>query len=346
MDAKESLRIFVLGKLAVLSRGISLQLPRSRKTRALLAYLTVTARPHSRARLCSIFWPVPDDPRAALRWSLTRLRPLVDEPQCPRIIADRDEVRLELDQVSVDIASVRSLARDGTDSISTEALRQATAALEHDFLEGLDLPDCQDFQNWCTAEREEMRRLRVRLLTALVARLEDAPDEATPHARALCALDPANEGSRATLVRLLRTAGRVREADEQFRSALKDLDEFQVVSTGALRQAAQPPLQASLQTRVIDSPTGRAEPEGLRERFAPHEVAVLQGLGRRSDCLRLRRRWSAVGVGDALAQPSCLQLGKSDMAPLDRRVCAGSLVCPFRSPRPRPFSWDQSGLVG
>src|ERR1700704_5817345 len=91
MKGKELLRVSVLGNLAVLRQGTRMQLPPSKKTRALLAYLAVTARPHSRDRLCAMLWPIPDDPRAALRWSLTRLRPLVDEPKCPRIIADRDK---------------------------------------------------------------------------------------------------------------------------------------------------------------------------------------------------------------------------------------------------------------
>src|SRR5262249_26130040 len=64
-------------------------------------------------------------------------------------------------------------------------LRQATETLQGDFLEGLNLPDCREFQSWCIGEREETRRLRVRLLAALVARLEGEPDHALPHARAL-----------------------------------------------------------------------------------------------------------------------------------------------------------------
>jgi len=90
MKGKELLRVSVLGNLAVSRHGMRMQLPPSKKTRALLAYLAVTDRPHSRDRLCSMFWPVPDDPRAALRWSLTRLRPLIDEPDCRRIVADRE----------------------------------------------------------------------------------------------------------------------------------------------------------------------------------------------------------------------------------------------------------------
>jgi DNA-binding SARP family transcriptional activator len=141
-----SLDVCVLGRLAVLRDGTRMQLPPSKKTRALLANLAVTARPHSRDRLCAMLWSLPDDPRAALRWSLSRLRPLVDEPDHPRIVAGRDHVGLDLDGVTVDILSLRNIARNGTDAIPTDVLREAADALEHDFLEGLDLPGCHEFR--------------------------------------------------------------------------------------------------------------------------------------------------------------------------------------------------------
>jgi DNA-binding SARP family transcriptional activator/pimeloyl-ACP methyl ester carboxylesterase len=292
MKGKESLRVSVLGNLAVLRHRTRMQLPPSKKTRALLGYLAVTARPHSRDRLCAMFWAVPDDPRAALRWSLTRLRPLVDEPDCRRIIADRENVGLDLGRVTVDISSLRSVARNGMDSVSTDALRQATVAFEGDFLEGLDLPDCHEFQIWCTGEREETRRLRVRLLTALVARLEHVPDEALPHARALSLLEPADEAAQATLVRLLRAAGRWREAEEQFERAQRRLGEFNVVRTGALRQAAQLPLQVDARARADD----RIAPPAERLRACPalHEVQFC----RTSDGVRIA--YACVGEGPPL----------------------------------------------
>jgi len=288
---KQLLRVCVLGNLIVLRQGTRMQLPPSKKTRALLAYLAVTARPHSRDRLCAMLWPVPDDPRAALRWSLTRLRPLVDEPGCRRIIADRDNVGLDPDLVAVDILSLRNVARNGTDTISTDALRQATEALDGDFLEGLDLPDCREFQNWCTGEREETRRLRVRLLTALVSRLADVPEDALRHARALSLLEPANEAVQVTLVGLLRTTGRAREAEQQFQNAQRRLEEFNVVSTGALRQAAQLPLQADARTRVDDAAWLRARPALQEEQFC-----------RTSDDVRIA--YSCVGEGPAVVWAS------------------------------------------
>src|SRR5215475_2800296 len=226
MTGKEVLHVSVLGNLAVLRQGIRMPLPPSKKTRALLAYLAVTARTHSRDRLCAMFWPVPDDPRAALRWSLSRLRPLVDERECRRIVADRENVGIDLSHVNVDLLSLRNVTRNGLDAIATDALRQTAETFEGDFLEGLDLPDCLEFQCWCTGEREAARRLRVRLLAALIGRLEGVPDQALSHARALSLLEPADEAFQATLVRLLRASGRAREAEEQFQRAQRRLEEF------------------------------------------------------------------------------------------------------------------------
>src|SRR5260370_12178530 len=77
MKGKESLRVSVLGNLAVLRHRTRMQLPPSKKTRALLAYLAVTARSHSRDRLCAMFWAFPHDPRPPFPWRFSPLRPLV-----------------------------------------------------------------------------------------------------------------------------------------------------------------------------------------------------------------------------------------------------------------------------
>ena len=76
----------LLGELEVSRAGRKVPLPASKKTRALLGYLVANAGPHLRERLCDLLWQGPDDPRAALRWSLTKLRALFDED---RIVADR-----------------------------------------------------------------------------------------------------------------------------------------------------------------------------------------------------------------------------------------------------------------
>jgi pimeloyl-ACP methyl ester carboxylesterase len=213
-------------------------------------------------------------------------------PNDRRIIADRENVAFDLGRVTVDLLSLRTACQYGADAMSTEALRQATDGLQGDFLEGLDLPDCHEFQSWCIGEREETRRLRVRLLAALVARLDGMPDDALPHARALSLLEPENESIQATLVRLLRATGRRREADEHFQTADRRLAEFNVARTGILRQALQLPLQAEVQkepTAPRLSPTGRPGRSTAR-----HEVRFCKT----SDDVRIA--YASVGDGPPL----------------------------------------------
>src|SRR5688500_987983 len=137
------LEIRLLGDLEVLRGGRPQPLPASKKTRALLAYLVATGRPHLRERLCDLFWDGPDDPRAALRWSLTKLRPLVE----PHLVAGREHV--EFNSPDIDIAQISNV-REAT----TETLEQWAAMFRGEFLDGLDLPSCFRYQQWCVAERE------------------------------------------------------------------------------------------------------------------------------------------------------------------------------------------------
>ena len=96
-----------MGPLAVARDGRPVALPPSKKTRALLAYLVASGRPHRREQLCSIFWDVPDDPRGALRWSLSKIRGLVDGDDAPRLVADRETVRFEPHGAAVDALALR-----------------------------------------------------------------------------------------------------------------------------------------------------------------------------------------------------------------------------------------------
>ncbi len=184
------LEIRLLGELAIAREGVPLALPKSRKTLALLAYLAATGRRHRRDRLCSLLWELPDDPRGALRWSLSKVRALVDEPERKRILADRESVALEADGAYIDVLAVREAHAKGLVDLPTPRLKALAEAWRGDFLEGLDLPDCRDFQAWCLAERDEARAAHAKVLRVLIDRLSIEPEAALPHARALAAIEP------------------------------------------------------------------------------------------------------------------------------------------------------------
>jgi DNA-binding SARP family transcriptional activator/tetratricopeptide (TPR) repeat protein len=216
--------IRILGELEVVRGGKPLPLPASKKTRALLGYLVVTgARPQPRQRLCELLWDGPDDPRAALRWSLTKIRPLVDDARATRIVADREHVAFEACGATTDLASVRESLGSLADA-SLDTLRRAAARFRGELLEGLDLPECYRYHEWCIAARAAARRLRGHILATLAERLVDDPEEALGFARARVTIDPLAEAGHIAVMQLLAKLGRPRDALKQYESCRRVLE--------------------------------------------------------------------------------------------------------------------------
>ena len=141
----------------------------------------------------------------------------------------------------VDLATVRRLLGGGgagLASASIDDLRSAIALLGGEFLDGLDLPGCYRYQEWCLAEREAVSGLRLAALSALIEQLPNEPEEALRYSRALVAADPLSEVGHASVVRILRDLGRRREALRHYDHARRVLHaELGVRPSGALEAA-------------------------------------------------------------------------------------------------------------
>ncbi len=207
------LHIRLLGDLQVTRAGEMIALPASKRTRALLGYLVSNRTPQLRQSLCDLLWDGPDDPRGALRWSLSKLRDVVDDPGTTRLNADRERVGFVAQRAFIDVERVRALVAGSAEDVPLEALAEAAALLQGEFLDGLDLPSCHRFHHWCMAERERLGTLRRDLLTRLIERLQDDTPRALVYARSLVAADPLSEAAHAMLIRLLTKAGRPDEAE-------------------------------------------------------------------------------------------------------------------------------------
>jgi len=170
------LQISVLGELKVTRRGEIVPLPRSKKTRALLAYLAVVGRPQRREHLCDMLWDVPDDPRASLRWSLYKIRQIANGGGHERLIADHNRVVLDPNQIEVDFNRVASLFSGNLDSLNRGALEQLIRALNGEFLEDICLPRCPKFEAWRIYHADAVSRLRERALQVLAARRREASE--------------------------------------------------------------------------------------------------------------------------------------------------------------------------
>ena len=239
------LELRLLGPLEVLRDGAPVSLPRSKKTRALLAYLAAAGKPQRRERLCEIFWDIPDDPRGSLRWSLSKLRPAVNDAESERLVADRERVGFEGAGARIDLVEARSRQAEGWEQLTTAQLQALSDAFRGEFLEDLDLDAQPAYQAWCVAEREAARGVRREVLQALVARQADDPGAALMPARQLVEIDPFNDKARARLIELLVAAGNREEAVHHYEVGLKLLDELGAGPSGALEAARQSALQGT-----------------------------------------------------------------------------------------------------
>src|SRR5918994_750507 len=179
------LDIRVLGDFRVGRDEIPISLPPSKKTRALLAYLAVTGRSHRRERLCELFWDVPDDPRGALRWSLSKIRQILGRGSETCLIADRNIVTLTLDAVKLGFARAGTLHKDDLSSRETAELEEIAALYRGGFLADLSLPRCPVFEAWRIALANEVDLGRIRLLQELIRRFAEVPERALPYGHAL-----------------------------------------------------------------------------------------------------------------------------------------------------------------
>lgn len=220
-----ALSLQLIGDLKVLRDGQEQNLPPSKKTRALLAYLALNPQQFRREHLCELLWEVPDDPRGSLRWSLSKIRRLVDDDGHPRIIADRSHVALNPDDVQIDSKDLRSLVSEKISETSTRELILAARKYQGQFLDGLDLANFNDFSTWCVTEREQVNRDQTALLMEVVERLQDRPEESLEFARRLVALNPYDKTSRVRLIELMLACGRDREAEQQVEQGTRLLKE-------------------------------------------------------------------------------------------------------------------------
>ena len=191
----QDLEISLLGELRVLSCGQPCALPASRKARALLAFLAATGRPHRRERLCELFWGLPFDPKASLRWALSKLRKVVDAPGRTRIVADRERVHLDLDGVDVDVRSVHARLRQVSGPmalpIAVAELEAMAERLDAVPLDGLDGAGEEEFDFWLRAEREDVLAARVTVLRRLATHPRIDPIPARKWLRLWREADPA-----------------------------------------------------------------------------------------------------------------------------------------------------------
>ena len=232
----------LLGDFSVFSSNVQKPLPASKKTRALLAFLILSGAPQRRDRLTELFWDVPDDPRGALRWSLTKIRQVLNDENHELLKADRERVLLDYAAIETDLQ--KTIRKVENPKASVDELKEGMTALRRqELLEGLELPDLPLYSLWLRAERERLNDFVERNMRRLIEHPELTPDAALVHARDWLEHSPYSaDAANAILSNLLRlkqdnTYSRERSRFiEHFRSAEVDFSPTSTINSERLSQ--------------------------------------------------------------------------------------------------------------
>jgi DNA-binding SARP family transcriptional activator len=104
-----------------------------------------------------MFWDLPDDPRGALRWSLSKLRQIMNNGGRDCLVADRNSVLVRGREIVLDLRRFKTVATRDVATVATPELEDAATLLRGGFLDDLSLPRCPEFEAWRTGWRESRR---------------------------------------------------------------------------------------------------------------------------------------------------------------------------------------------
>lgn len=189
------------------------------KGRALLAYLAMEPRWHSRDWLAALFWPDAENQRANLRQVLSNLRSALgdNEAAVPCLLVERNAVRCNPEwEHAVDAPAFT--APEPADADAMETMEARIGLYIGEFLAGFALPDCAEFESWCQFQRESLHRHALSLL----ARLAEGHTRAGNPGRALgCVhryveLEPWDEAQQRHLLALYAGSGQTLAAIQHY----------------------------------------------------------------------------------------------------------------------------------
>lgn len=302
-----AIRVQLLGPMTLSRNGVALPLPASRKARALLAYLALAPRPVARSQLCELLWEVPSDPRGELRWCLSKIRSLVDEPGRRRVRTADDTVALDLSDCFVDAVEVAGATGQGVETIGAQRQRELSLLFAGDFLEGLEIDRSPTFDAWLTAQRRRYRGCQVALLEHLARGVAD--DGALEYLEKWLQLSPFDRHVHEILLATLARHGRIREGEAHLATAARlfeaeglDSRPMREAWRSARAQAAGPVPVAALDPVLAAPHSGRDGVVGAPARRA--SLAVMPFIDDSPDA------GARGGAADALAHDVITRLAK------------------------------------
>ncbi|MBN2005644.1 MAG: tetratricopeptide repeat protein [Anaerolineae bacterium] len=219
------LRVRLLGPMEITLNGAPVSDFTSSKARALLAYLMMEEnRPHCRETLAGLLWPdYPESAaRANLRNGISKLRKAVGGHAAAPPFLDITRETIQFNKTGdcwCDAIAFGDAAR--ADPASETAVRrweEAVSLYRGSFLEGFSIADSASFEQWALLKQEQLRCRALAILDQLITyyELQGDYERACEYARRQMELEPWQEQTHRTLMRLLALSGRRSAALAQY----------------------------------------------------------------------------------------------------------------------------------
>ncbi len=194
------------------------------KAQALLFYLAVTRRTHTREALATLFWPDMITTQAAknLRNALSNLRKLAD----PYLLIMPRTVAFNVNSPQwLDIAQFHQHLTQAAGASDLAQWHTAIELYRGDFLEGVYIPDAPAFDEWVAVEREQWREHILGALQAVVAQhtIRREYTLGLTYVTRLLAMDPWREEAHRQKMQLLMLLGRRNAALAQYETCQRIL---------------------------------------------------------------------------------------------------------------------------
>lgn len=300
------LQLSLLGRLQVNRDGEPISGFVSAKAQALLCYLALTGRPHSRETLATLLWgDSPDlEARANLRTVLANLRKLVG----PYIEIERDVVSFNrASPYWLDVELFETLLSASASSSGLQLAAQAIELYRGNFLEGFGVRQAPDFEVWQLNQQQRFHQMAIQALGIVSAQHMERGEfaAAIDYTRRLLTLEPWHEEAHRQLMQLLAKSGQRNAALAQYDTCRQVLAEELAVNPSAETRALYE------QLKTADAP----HPHNLPPQATPF-VGREQELARLAEYLDLPacRLVTLVGLGGVGKTRLALQAGMENLA--------------------------------
>ncbi|GMG84513.1 adenylate cyclase [Paralimibaculum aggregatum] len=224
----------LLGKVDLIHCGAPRRLPRSRKVKALLGYLAMSPKPVLRSRLCDLLWDRVSDPRAELRWALSKLRRIFGE-HSSAVVAEGDWVSFDRAAVTVDALQFLDLVARLNPTATIAELNAADAQYAGEFFGDLQGSLPPRFDAWLTGQRAMLAAEHRSVLERMVAALGLTAPARMQALRRLIACWQFDDGAHIALLRSLVACREIGEAKRHLEATRRAYREEGINEDGLLR---------------------------------------------------------------------------------------------------------------